>query len=75
MWLCNWLTLGTWVSTAKWLRSGIPVEVVSRNLGHATISITLDIYRHVLDSERRSRVVDLFAYVPSMPTGTVAALN
>lgn len=57
------------------LRSGIPIEVVSRNLGHATISITLDVYRHVLDSERRSRVVDLFANVPPPPTGIIAALN
>ena len=42
------------------LRSRVPVEVVSRTLGHARISITLDVYRHVLDSERREQVIDLF---------------
>jgi integrase len=42
------------------LRRGVPVEVVSRILGHARVSITLDIYRHVLDSEKQSVMVDLF---------------
>uniref|UniRef100_UPI00403F6B27 tyrosine-type recombinase/integrase n=1 Tax=Deinococcus sp. VB142 TaxID=3112952 RepID=UPI00403F6B27 len=57
------------------LRSGIPIEVVSRNLGHATTSITLDIYRYVLDGEWRSRVVPFLAYTPPLPTGVGAALN
>ncbi|PJI53816.1 hypothetical protein CTI14_23095 [Methylobacterium radiotolerans] len=57
------------------LRRGVPIEVVSRNLGHASISITWDIYRHVLDSERRSHVVDLFEMVPPVPVGLPAALN
>jgi integrase len=42
------------------LRRGMPVEVVSRILGHAKVSLTLDIYRHVLDSETKSVMVDLF---------------
>ncbi len=42
------------------LRRRVPVEVVSKTLGHARVSITLDIYRHVLDSERKEHVVDLF---------------
>jgi integrase len=42
------------------LRRGVPVEVVSRILGHARVSITLDIYRHVLDSEKQAVMVDLF---------------
>jgi integrase len=42
------------------LRSGVPIEVVSKNLGHAKISITLDVYRHVLESEQRAHVVDFF---------------
>ena len=33
------------------LRRGERVEIVSRILGHAKISITLDVYRHVLPSE------------------------
>jgi integrase len=51
------------------LRSGVPIEVVSKNLGHAKISITWDIYRHVLESEQRSHAVDFFSVpVPKRPT-------
>ena len=42
------------------LKRGVPVEVVSKILGHASVSITLDIYRHVFDNEKRAYVVDLF---------------
>ena len=42
------------------LRRGVPVEVVSKILGHANISITYNIYRHVLDSETKAVMVDLF---------------
>jgi integrase len=42
------------------LRRGVPVEVVSRILGHSKVSVTLDIYRHVLDSEKHAVMVDLF---------------
>lgn len=33
------------------IRRGVPVEIVSRYLGHATVLITLMIYRHVLPDE------------------------
>ena len=50
------------------LRRRVPVEVVSKTLGHARVSITLDIYRHVLESERQEHVIDLFAApVPPRP--------
>jgi integrase len=42
------------------LRRNVPVEVVSRILGHSKVSVTLDIYRHVLDSEKNAVMVDLF---------------
>lgn len=42
------------------LKRGVPVEVVSRILGHARVSITLDIYRHVLDAEKEQVMPDLF---------------
>jgi integrase len=42
------------------LRRGVAVEVVSKILGHSKVSITLDIYRHVLDSEKKQVMVDLF---------------
>ena len=45
------------------LRRGVPVEVVSKVLGHGRAAITLTVYRHVIDNERRATVVNLF------PTG------
>jgi integrase len=42
------------------LHRGMPVEVVSKVLGHSKVSITLDVYRHALESERRQYVIDLF---------------
>lgn len=35
------------------LQRGMPVEVVSQRLGHARVDITLNLYRHVYDSEMR----------------------
>jgi integrase len=46
------------------LRRGVPIEVVSKLLGHANISITLNVYRHVGDDEIRARAIDLFP-IPS----------
>lgn len=57
------------------LRRGVPVEVVSKVLGHARVSITLDVYRHVLDNERRVLVVGLFEAVPPAPAPMPLALN
>jgi len=57
------------------LRRGVAVEVVSKVLGHARVSITLDVYRHVLDNERRASVMDLFDAVPSASAVTLPALN
>jgi len=49
---------------------GVPAEVVSKVLGHARVSTTLDIYRHVLDTERRRAAIDLFEEVlPVAPAG------
>lgn len=36
------------------LRAGVPVHVVSKRLGHATIQITLDYYGHVIPSDDAS---------------------
>jgi integrase len=43
------------------LRRDMPIEVVSKILGHADIAITYRVYRHVLESEKRAAIVDLFA--------------
>lgn len=54
------------------LRRGVPIEVVSRTLGHADIALTYRVYRHVLESERRQHVVDLFEPpVPERPARSV----
>ncbi len=47
----------TWATLA--LSRGIPLEVVSERLGHASPTITLNVYRHLLEEERRGYVVDL----------------
>ena len=57
------------------LRRNVPVEVVSKVLGHARVSITLDVYRHVLDNERRASTIDLFEEMPKAPAPQVSALN
>lgn len=44
------------------LRRGVPIEIVSKTLGHAQISMTFDTYRHVLDSELKERSIDLFSF-------------
>ncbi len=51
----------TWASLA--LQAGIHPKVVSERLGHATTSITLDIYSHVqpeLDARAATAVAELF---------------
>lgn len=41
------------------LARGAPVELVSERLGHSTATMTLNVYRHLLDSERQGWVIDL----------------
>ncbi|WP_294583013.1 site-specific integrase [uncultured Staphylococcus sp.] len=46
------------------LSNGIPIEYISKRLGHSTIGTTLDIYTHLLDEHRKkqgSRVRELFS--------------
>ena len=57
------------------LRSKVPVAVVSKTLGHARISITMDIYRHVLPSEMKENVFDLFAAPLPVRDVPVIAVN
>ena len=57
------------------LRQGVPIEVVSKNLGHGSPAITLTIYRHVLDDELRATVVDLFPVLPTPQQYSPALLN
>jgi integrase len=55
------------------LRRGMRVEVVSKILGHASVSITLNVYRHVLESEKRTEMVDLCPYPVSSQTAAIAS--
>jgi len=40
------------------LAAGAPVELVAERMGHANPNITLGVYRHLLEEERRGFVVD-----------------
>lgn len=57
------------------LRQGVPVEVVSKNLGHGSPAITLTVYRHVLDDELRARVIDLFPMPIARPCSALSVLH
>jgi integrase len=57
------------------LRRGVPIEVVSKTLGHKDITVTYKVYRHVLESEKRAHVVDLFAALPVAAPVSVAQVN
>jgi integrase len=49
------------------LEAGIPIHVVSRQLGHSSINITVDIYGHVSDHARKSGPVGLTGFEPATP--------
>jgi len=36
------------------LAQGVPIEVVSKILGHTSIRITADVYGHILDSQQEA---------------------
>nr|WP_232208804.1 tyrosine-type recombinase/integrase [Staphylococcus delphini] len=42
--------------TSYLLSKGIPIEYISKRLGHYNISITLDVYSHLLDEHKKSKV-------------------
>lgn len=50
--------------TSYLLSKGIPIEYISKRLGHSSISITLDTYSHLLDEHKKEqgqRVRELFS--------------
>lgn len=58
------------------LRAGVPLVTISRNLGHASISITADIYMNVEDRDLRQAadaVADMYAPKPKEDEGQVAS--
>lgn len=60
----------TWATLA--LSRGVPLEVVSERLGHASPTITLGIYRHLLEEERRGWVLNLSELLGSPRTNPQA---
>ncbi len=40
-------------AATQMLLAGVPVVIVSQKLGHASVSITLDLYAHVLPSDQQ----------------------
>ena len=51
--------------TSYLLSKGIPIEYISKRLGHATISQTLDTYSHLLEEHKKEqgqRVRELFSW-------------
>lgn len=57
------------------LRRNVPIEVVSKTLGHKDITMTYRVYRHVLESEKRAHIVDLFDSLPKARVVTVLPPN
>jgi integrase/recombinase XerD len=41
-------------AATRWLRDGVPVEVVSRLLGHSSVAVTLDVYGHLTAEDARA---------------------
>ena len=41
----------TWVSILS--AAGVPIDVISKQAGHASVAFTLDIYSHMIDSVER----------------------
>ena len=50
--------VGTLLSTS--FAAGVPVKVVSERLGHASATVTLTVYAHVMPGNQR-QAADLFA--------------
>lgn len=51
------------------LAAGVPIEVVSRRLGHASIGITLNTYRHLYEPELQAATLTLDQLLAGRPNG------
>ena len=49
------------------LRGGVPVKVVSERLGHANVSITLQIYAHVMPGMQAAAAARFAALIGGQP--------
>jgi integrase len=58
-----------------WLAARIPARVVADMLGHSQVSLTLQVYSHVLPELRRDAADRLEAIVTGSPAPTISTLN
>ena len=47
-------------------KQGVDVKVISELLGHSDISVTYDIYTHVIESQKK-KAVDVLNVLPKLP--------
>lgn len=53
--------------------AGVPLAVVSKSLGHASIGITANVYTHLLTDQKREKAAALDAYLGSALTTAIGA--
>lgn len=53
------------------LQAGTPIHVVSERLGHSKVSMTMEVYAHVLP-DMQQEAVDLFGALLREKVGTVS---
>lgn len=61
------------------IRLGVPINTVSKMLGHSSVTITLDIYAHVLDEMQEEAVGKMDAtiakYLSDMEDSAVESID
>jgi integrase len=62
-------------SASLMLATGVPVEIVSKRLGHAPIAITMDTYSHLLGGVGRDAAEKAAALVPRAPRAASGSHN
>ena len=58
-------------SVSLMIQAGVPLALVSKRLGHSSISITSDVYGHLLEGAGREAAERAAALVPRRPTISV----
>ncbi|MEZ5134824.1 MAG: hypothetical protein R2699_07130 [Acidimicrobiales bacterium] len=51
------------------LLAGIPAKVMADHLGHSSVSVTLDIYSHVLPEQAKDAAEEIAGIILGAPTG------
>ena len=61
----NWHTLRHTAAT-QWINHGVDIFTVSRRLGHASASFTMDVYGHLLKGQQRA-AAEALDYILAKP--------